>query len=74
MISSPMASSDFSPNLPRDFACRRIPAVTADVGRRSDETPPVPAPTLTASRSLYAGGFFSAALQVIGAFHALRLA
>jgi hypothetical protein len=67
-----MASSDFAPDGPRDVACQRIPAVTADVGRRSDETSPVPSPTLTASRSPDAGGFLGAALQVLGAFHGLR--
>jgi hypothetical protein len=44
------------------------------VGRRSDETSPVPSPTLTASRSPYAGGFFGTVRQDLGAFHGLRLA
>lgn len=73
MLCSTVASSDFSPDVPRDFAVRLIPAVTAEVGRRSDETSPVPSPTLTASRYPYAGGFFSAALQVLRAFRGLRL-
>jgi len=74
MISSTMASSDFSLDVPRDFAFRLLPAVPADVGRRSDETSPVPSPTLTASRSPYAGGFFATVRQGLGAFHGLRLA
>ena len=69
-----MASSDFSPDVPRDFALRLIPAVTADVGRRSDETAPVPSPTLPASRSPDAGGFFGTAFQGLGAFQGLRRA
>jgi hypothetical protein len=74
MIASTMASSDFSPDILRDFAFRLIPAVPADVGRRPDETSPVPSPTLTASRSPYAGGFFGIAFQDLGAFRGLRLA
>ena len=73
MVFRTMASSDFSPDVPRDFAFRLIPAVTADVGRRSDETSPVPSLTLTASRSPYAGGFFGTVLQDLGAFRGLRL-
>jgi hypothetical protein len=56
-----MASSDFSPGVPLDFASRLIPAVTVDVSHRPGETSPVPSSTFTASRSPYAGEFFSAA-------------
>src|SRR3990172_7836705 len=38
-----------------------IPVVTTVVGRRPCETSPVPSPTVTTSRSPYAGGFLTTA-------------
>ena len=38
-----------------------IPAITMGVDHRPNETSPVPSPTFTTSRSLYAGEFFGAA-------------
>jgi hypothetical protein len=42
---------------------RLIPFVTMDVGHRPDKISPVPSSTFTASRSLYAGGFFAVAIS-----------
>jgi hypothetical protein len=74
MLAGTMASSAFAPDLRRDVTRRRIPAVPAAVGRPSDATSPVPAPTLTASRSPAAGGFVGPAFQDRGACRGLRLA
>jgi len=56
MVSGTLASSDFSPGVPQDFAFRLIPVVSVDVSHRPDETSPVSSPAFTASRSPYAGG------------------
>jgi hypothetical protein len=74
MIAATMASANGSPNLLRDFTCRRLPAVTAAVGRHADETSLVPSPPLTASRSPDAGGRFSPACQNLDAFRGRRRA
>ena len=74
MVSGTMASSDFSPGIPLDFAFRLIPAVSVDVRHRPDETSPVPSSAVTTSRSPYAGGFFTAAIQVLRRFRGLRCA
>lgn len=73
-IGRTVASSDVSPNVPRDVAFRRRPAVTAEVDRRSAEPSPVPSPPRTASRSPDAGGCSGTAPQDLGAFHGRRRA
>jgi hypothetical protein len=60
MVTSTMASSDFSCSLSPDFAC----AYTGDdggCGHRPHEISLVPSPTVTTFRSPYAGEFFEAA-------------
>jgi hypothetical protein len=51
---------------------RLIPFVTLAVDQRPDQTSPVPSPAFTTSRSPYAGGFFTAAVQALHRFGCLR--
>jgi len=74
LVSSTMASSDFSSGFPSDFTSQLIPSVTLAVDERPDETSPVPSSAVLTSRSPYAGGFLTAAIQSLGRFFRLRFA
>ena len=50
------------------------PAVAMDVSHRPGETSPVSSPAVATSRSPYAGGFLTAALQALRRVPGLRLA